>query len=119
MTTHTTPSRAKRLPSYAAVELSSNIPPWIHTITGNPAAPGSGVHTFRFRQSSEPDARSTAANAPATSAPVLRGAGIRATGRGGATCGGSGPSRVASRTPLQSSTGPGGRSRRSPNGGAA
>ena len=28
------------------------MPPWIHTITGNPAAPGSGVQMLRFRQSS-------------------------------------------------------------------
>ncbi len=52
MTTQTTPSRAKRLPSYAAVDPISNAPPWIHTMTGSPAAPGSGVQTLRFRQSS-------------------------------------------------------------------
>ena len=42
ITTQTTPSRAKCPPSYAAVELSSNMPPWIHTITGNPVAPRIG-----------------------------------------------------------------------------
>ena len=120
MTTQTTPSRAKRLPSYAAVELSSNMPPWIHTITGKPGARrGSGVQTFRFRQSSEGAARSTAANAPATSPQSSAAPGSGPPVDGGATCGGSGPSRVASRTPLHASTGCGGRSRRSPNGGAA
>jgi hypothetical protein len=49
MTTQTTPSRAKWRPSYAAVELISNAPPWIQTITGNPVALGSGVQTLRSR----------------------------------------------------------------------
>ena len=49
--THTTPSRAKAVPSYDACEPTSNIPPWIQTMTGSPAAPGSGVHTLRFRHS--------------------------------------------------------------------
>ena len=95
------------------------MPPWIHTITGRPAAPGSGVHTLRFRQSCEADARSTASNAPATSPQSSPAPESGSPVEGGATCGGSGPSRVASRTPLQRSTGCGGRSRRSPNGGAA
>ena len=38
---------------------------------------------------------------------------------GGATCGGSGPSRVASRTPAHGTAGCGGRSRFAPIGGAA
>src|SRR5918997_505345 len=50
MTTHTTPSRAKWLPLYGTDDWISNIPPWIHTMTGNPAAPVSGVQTLRFRQ---------------------------------------------------------------------
>ena len=71
MTTQTTPSRAKWLPSYAAVELSSNIPPWIQTITGNLAAPGSGVQMLRFRHSSDGAARSTSAKALTDFRPVL------------------------------------------------
>ena len=71
-------------------------------MTGNPAAPGSGVHTFRTRQSS----------------PVVVSQADR-TLSGAATCGGSAPSRVASRTPPHGCTGCGGRSRFAPNGGAA
>src|ERR671912_641303 len=103
MTTQTTPSRAKWLPSYAAVELITNAPPWIHTMTGNPAAPGSGVQTLRSRQSSPVSAVSQSDPAAA----------------GGATCGGDAPYLVASRTPSQGCTGRGGGGRRPPGGGAA
>ena len=105
MTTQTTPSRAKRLPSYAAVELSSNMPPWIHTITGSPVAPGSGVQMLRFRQSSVGAARSTSAKAASTSAQSSAAPDAVPPVAGGATWGGSGPSSVASRTPLHASTG--------------
>src|SRR5215218_8451798 len=119
MTTQTTPSRAKCAPSYAAVELSSNMPPWTHTITGKPAAPGSGVQMFRFRQSSKVAARSTAAKAPAMSLQSSVAPELGPPVAGGATCGGSGPSRTASRTPLHGSTGCGARSRFAAKGGAA
>ncbi len=95
------------------------MPPWIHTITGSLAAPGSGVQTLRFRQSSDGAARSTAAKAELTS---VQSSGAPASGppeEGGATCGGSGPSIVAFRTPDHGSAGCGGRSRFAPKGGAA
>ena len=52
MLTSTTPSRAKRSPLYhgLALQPAKNPPPWIHTSTGSPAVPGSGVNTLRLRQ---------------------------------------------------------------------
>src|SRR6059036_3256116 len=80
-------------------------PPWIHTITGRPAAPGSGVHTLRLRQSS-----------PTTS-------GLKYLVRSGlgssVGCGQPAPDVVASRTPDHGAGGCGGRNRLAPNGGAA
>ena len=54
MVTHTTPSRANAAPLYAPTDPDPfmNEPPWIHTSTGSPAEPGSGVQTLRFRHSS-------------------------------------------------------------------
>jgi hypothetical protein len=81
-----------------------NEPPWIHTSTGSPVALGSGVHTFRFRQSSP---------------------GITTSGNSVTYCGGYsplgtvGPNAVASRSPSQGRAGWGGRIRFAPNGGAA
>src|SRR6516165_695428 len=106
MVTHTVPSRANAVPSYAPTEPDPfmNEPPWIQTSTGSPTAPVSGVHTFRFRQSS-----------PA----------ITTSGNSGAYCGGwsplgaVGPNAVASRSPAPGAAGWGGRIRFAPNGGAA
>src|SRR5450755_3036005 len=110
------PSRAKAVPSYAALapEPLVNEPPWIHTKTGSPAAggsaaerpaaAGSGVQTFRFRQSSP--------------GMVISGSSGR-TGAEYSPFGTVGPYAVASRTPVHGDTGCGARSRLRPNGGAA
>ncbi|MCY1237813.1 hypothetical protein D9M72_505240 [compost metagenome] len=98
ITTQTTPSLAKFVPLYAAVEPISNAPPWIQTITGRPRLPWSGVQTLRFRQSSP--ARAVSHSVPALS--------------GGASWKGESPYFMASRTPLQGWTGCGGRSRFTP-----
>src|SRR3954454_9321184 len=106
MVTQTTPSRAKVPPSYTgtAPEPLTNAPPWIHTKTGSPEAVGSGVQTFRLRQSS----------------PGICGSGSK-TSYGGAYggLGTVGPYSVAGRTPSQGSGGSGAAKRRRPNGGAA
>ena len=50
MLTRTTPSRANGPPRYQgeALQPPKKPPPWIQTSTGSPAAPRSGVKTFRF-----------------------------------------------------------------------
>jgi hypothetical protein len=73
-------------------------PPWIQTRTGAEAGVGSGVTTFRFKQSS--------------SSPT-------GAFRTGSVPGHSVPGWVASRTSCQVSVGAGGRQRRSPTGAAA
>src|ERR1019366_7446239 len=82
----------------------SNSPPAIHTITGRLAAPISGDHTLRFKQSSPeaiPSGKSTS------------------KGGGYGNWGGFGPNASASRTPPQGSTGCGGRNLCAPKGAAA
>src|SRR3979409_1258406 len=113
------PSRANAVPSYPALapEPLVNEPPWIHTKTGSPAeegpaaerpgaerpaADGSGVQTFRFRQSSP--------------GMVTSGSSGR-TGAEYSPFGTVGPYAVASRTPVHGDTGCGARSRPRPNGG--
>src|SRR5580693_8689921 len=72
-------------------------------MTGNPAAPGSGVNTLTVSQSS--------GSVPGAAG----GAGVTAY----ADCGGGGPNTAASRTPSQSRAGRGAANRRSPVGGSA
>src|SRR5271166_3626720 len=106
MVTHTTPSRAKRSPAYwaTAPEPFTNAPPCIHTMTGRPARPGSGVQTFRFRQSS----------------PAITGSGRSSSyGFGYPGLGTVGPYAMTSRTPSHASGHTGGLIRFGPNGGAA
>ena len=52
MLTSTTPSRANRSPRYhgLALQPAKKPPPCIHTSTGRPEWPGSGVNTLRLRQ---------------------------------------------------------------------
>src|SRR5438067_1487201 len=106
MVTHTTPSRAKRLPSYCGIALDplEKAPPWIQTITGSPVRPTSGVQILRFKQSS----------------PGIAGSG-RIASKGGkyGGLGTVGPKLNASRTPFHRSTGWGGLKRLAPKGGAA
>lgn len=105
--TNTTPSRAKARPSYTGIadEPRVSAPPWIHTMTGRRApGPGSGVHTFRFRQSSPGTTGSESSFAKGSEYGGL---------------GGVGPNAPASRTPAQGSGGTGGRKRWGPKGGAA
>src|SRR5580658_6373591 len=76
-------------------------PPCSHTITAFGDDTGhSGVHTFRYRQSSEPRAAASWFHAASI-------------------CAQEGPKSVASRIPLQALTGAGSRHRRSPTGGSA
>src|ERR1700712_4300214 len=100
------PSRANDEPRYAstAPDPFMNDPPWIHTNTGNPSADGSGVQTFRLRQSW----------------PGIVGSGSKRWYCGGYSPFGTvGPYRVPSRTPCQGAAGTGGCIRRSPKGAAA
>ncbi|GAA2916543.1 hypothetical protein GCM10020221_10590 [Streptomyces thioluteus] len=76
-----------------------NAPPWNHTSTGLPLPPSGGVKTFRYRQSSF----------------VL--SGLPSSARAGWAH--ARAATVASRTTDHGVTGPGGRHRRSPTGGAA
>ena len=105
--TVTIPSRAKVAPSYTASAPQPNfrLPPWIQTSTGIPAPPGSGVHTFRFRQSSPSGG--------------LRSRSIRAFSTSSGSCGWQGPNRVASSTPSHGRRRSGGRNRSRPTGGSA
>src|SRR3954468_3018313 len=101
------PSRAKVRPSYTgtAEEPLVRAPPCSHTSTGSRApGPGSGVQTFRLRQSS-----------PGTSGSDRYVAKASEYGGFGAV----GPKEAASRTPSQGSGGTGGLKRRGPKGGAA
>ena len=99
--TSTTPSRANRSPRYHGLALhpEKNPPPWIHTRTGSPAEPGSGVKTLRLRQLS----------------PAMTGSGMRARSWG--ACGAVGPNTPASLVPSQRGCRRGGPKRSSPTGG--
>ena len=74
-------------------------PPWIHTITGRPAAPARGVHTSRVRQSS-----------------LVPGMGMVPTAP---SWGQKAPFLVASAVPFHAAAGAGGFHRSGPTGGAA
>src|SRR6266704_5933274 len=106
MVTHTMPSWAKRLPSYqgiAAVPYSKALP-GIQTITGCLDDQRSEDQILRVKQSS----------------PMVASSGrITLTSGGYDGWGVFGPYLRASRTPLQVTTGCGGRSRLAPKGGAA
>src|SRR5262245_27678814 len=102
----TTPSRANDCPLYTdtALEPLRRDPPWIKTMTGKPCADGSGVHTFRFRQSSPGISGSGSSDAKAS-----------LYGPFGAV----GPYSTASRTPDHGGTGAGGANLFGPKGAAA
>lgn len=103
MVTVTAPSRAKARPSYQGLagEPEKKPPPWIHTSTGSPAAPGSGVTTLTLSVPS----------------PGMLGSGMRVI-PGSPRCAVA-PNAPASLVPSHAATRTGAPKRRSPTGGSA
>src|SRR5262245_50795455 len=101
MLTITTPVPARVAPSWCGLLAAPcrYLPPWIHTITGSPAAPRSGDQTLSVNQSVEPS-------------PVPS----ETDDTGDPACGTDGPKSSAPRTPSHGCAGVGAANRRKPTG---